>query len=76
MLGYVCVFNGGRVSGQQSILELPHLTSEHLNLSTPLGMGYFSTIQIDFDVVTLKKSTSVQSEPDMTKQRVTNSLNN
>jgi hypothetical protein len=66
MLGYACVFYGGRVSGQQSSLEVPHLTSEHLNPSSPLDKGYFSKIQTGFDVVTAKERLSVQSEPDMT----------
>lgn len=65
MLGYACVFYGGWVSGHQSSLEVPHLTSEHLNPSSPLDMGYFSAIPIDFDVVISKESTFVQSEPDM-----------
>jgi hypothetical protein len=39
---------------------------EHLNTSGPLGIGYFSTISIDFDVVTFKESISVQSEIDIT----------
>jgi len=66
MLGYACVFYGGRVSGHQSSLEVPHLTSEHLNPSSPLDMGYFSKIPTGFDVVTTKESLSVQSEPHMT----------
>jgi hypothetical protein len=65
MLGYVCVFYGGLVSGHQSNLEVPHLTSEHLNPSSPLDKGYFSKILIDFDVVTSKESLSVEIEPDM-----------
>jgi hypothetical protein len=66
MLGYACVFYAGRVYGHQSSLEVPHLTREHLNPSSPLDKGYFSKIPIDFDVVIAKESLSVQSEPDMT----------
>jgi len=66
MLGYASVFYGGWVSGHQSSLEVPHLTSEHLNPSSPLDMAYFSKILIDFDVVTSKEGLSIQSKPDMT----------
>jgi hypothetical protein len=76
MLGYVCVLYGGRLSGHQSSLQVPHLTSEHLNRSSPLEMGDFSTIPIDFDVVISKAYPFVQSEPDTNVYHVTNSLNN
>jgi hypothetical protein len=65
MLEYACVFYGGWVSGHQSRLQVPHLTSEQLNPSSPLDIGYFSSKSNDFDVVTSKESTFVQSEPDM-----------
>jgi len=65
MFEYARVFYGGWVSGHQSKLEVPRLTSEHLNPSSPLDTGYFSKIPTDFDVVTSKESLSVQSESDV-----------